>query len=92
MRFFIPELERALKVIAVVALIGAIALPVGWGYEQRQRARAWRETACAYRLREVARATNSLVGSDPRGGACAVVRQLGLDVERGRLTAAGLSD
>jgi hypothetical protein len=40
MRFFIPELERALKVIAVVALIGAIALPVGWGYEQRQRARA----------------------------------------------------
>jgi len=43
-RFFIPELERALKVIAVLALVGAIVLPVGWGYEQHQQARTRQET------------------------------------------------
>src|SRR6266850_2797533 len=35
-RFFVPQLERALDVIAVVALIGMIVFPLGWGYEQRQ--------------------------------------------------------
>jgi len=30
-RFFRPELERALAVIGLVALVGAIVLPVGWG-------------------------------------------------------------
>ena len=79
MRFFIPELERALIVIAVLALIGAIVLPIGWGYEQRQQARTWQETACAYRLRELARGTNFLVSIDRRGNACAALGQLGLD-------------
>jgi hypothetical protein len=80
MRFFRPELERALEVIAAVALIAAILLPVGWGYEQRQQARTWQETACVYRLREVARETNLPSSSDRRGSACAVLRQLGLEI------------
>ncbi len=79
-RFFVPQLERALEVVAVVALIGMIVFPLAWGYEQRQQARVWQETACAYRLREVARETNVLVRSDGRGGACAALRDLGLDV------------
>ena len=78
--FFRPDLERALQVAAVLALVGAILVPVGWGYEQRQQARTWQRTACAYRLREVARETNSLVGGERRGDACAVLRQLGLEV------------
>ncbi len=82
MRFFIPELERALAVIGVAVLVAAIVLPVGWGYEQRQQARAWQETACAYRLRELARGATLLVSSERRGQACAALRQLGFDVER----------
>src|SRR5258708_31955956 len=78
-RFFLPELERPLEVIAVVALIGMIVFPLGWGYGQRQQARVWQETACAYRLREVARGTNVLVRGDGRGGACAPLPELRLD-------------
>jgi len=79
--FFRPELERVLRVAAVLALVGAIVVPVSWGYEQRQQARTWQQTACAYRLREVARATSSLVGGDRRSNACAMLRQLGLDLD-----------
>jgi hypothetical protein len=82
MRFFRPELERALTVIAAIALICAIVVPVGWGYEQRQQARAWQETACAYRLREVARGTTLLAGGERRGQACAALRELGLEMEQ----------
>jgi hypothetical protein len=82
--FFRPELERALRVAAVLALVGAILVPVHWGYEQRQQARTWQQTVCAYRLREVARGTNSLVGGDRRGDACALLRQLGLDADATR--------
>ena len=78
--FFVPQLERALEVIAVVALLGMIVFPLVWGYEQRQQARVWQEAACAYRLREVARETNVLVRSDGRGRACTALRELGLDV------------
>ena len=78
--FFVPQLERALEVIAVVALLGMIVFPLVWGYEQRQQARVWQEAACAYRLREVARETNVLVRSDGRARACTALRELGLDV------------
>jgi hypothetical protein len=78
--FFVPQLERALEVVAVVALIGLIVFPLAWGYEQRQQARVWQETACGYRLREVARETSVLVRGDGRVGACAALRELGLDV------------
>ena len=80
-RFFRPELERALAVIGLVALVGAIVLPVGWGYEQRQQARAWQETACAYRLKEVARGAMLSAGGERRGQACAALRQLGFEIE-----------
>ena len=84
MRFFRPGLERALKVVGALALVGAIAVPVGWGYEQRQQAHTWQEIACGYRLREVARETNFLVNIDRRGNTCARLRQLGLDLETRR--------
>jgi hypothetical protein len=80
-RFFRPEVERTLGVMAGVALVGAIVLPVSWGYEQRQQARTWQETACAYRLREVARGTRLPVSADRRGNACAILRDLGLAMD-----------
>jgi hypothetical protein len=79
--FFRPELERALVVIAGAALVAAIVLPVGWGYEQRQQARAWQEVACAYRLKEVGRGMTLLTSSERRAPACALLRQLGFDIE-----------
>jgi hypothetical protein len=84
MRFFRPDIERMLQGIALVGLIAAILLPVGWGYEQRQQARAWQETACVYRLREVARETNHLIAGAWRGNACAVLRELGLEIQSSR--------
>lgn len=80
-RFFRPEVERTLGVMAGVALIAAIVFPVGWGYGQRQQARTWHETACAYRLREVVRETSLPVSGDRRANACTVLRDLGLDIE-----------
>jgi len=80
MRVFIPGLERTLRVISVIALIGAIVVPVGWGYEQRQQARTWQETACAYRLREVTRGTTLIATIERRGNACAALHELGFDI------------
>ena len=81
MRIFIPALERTLKLIAVIALIGAIAVPVGWGYEQRQQARTWQETACAYRLKDVTRGTHLVAAVERRGNACAALRELGFEID-----------
>ena len=80
MRVFIPGLERTLRVISVIALVGAIVVPVGWGYEQRQQARTWQETACAYRLREVTRGTTLIATIERRGNACAALHELGFDI------------
>ena len=55
MRFFRPEIERALRLVVALLLLGLILLPMAWGYEQRKQARAWQSVACAYRMREVAR-------------------------------------
>ena len=80
MRFFRPELERIFVVIAGAALVAAIVLPVGWGYEQRQQARAWQELACAYRLKEVTRGTTMLAAAEGRAPACELLRQLGFEI------------
>lgn len=81
MRFFRQDIERALRVIAIVALVGAIVVPVSWGYEQRHQAWTWRQAACTYRLREVARDTSFLVDANHTGDACHTLHQLGLDLE-----------
>lgn len=81
MRFFRPAVERALKAAAAIALITAILVPVGWGYEQRRQARTWRQTACAYRLRELSRGTTFLAKIDRGDDPCATLRDFGLDLE-----------
>lgn len=74
MRFFRLEVEIAFKAIGVMALIGLVVLPVGWGYRQRQQARTWHRVACTYRIREVARETSSLVTVDARRDPCVHTR------------------
>ena len=81
MRLFTPAIERTLAAMAVSSLLMAILLPAAWGYEQRQQARAWQETACRYRLRELARETNQLISDTWRRDACRTVRDLGLDLD-----------
>ena len=81
MRLFRPEVQRIINPVVMGAAVGAFVLPVSWGYRKGQEARAWRETACAYRLREAVRRTNGMLTAgagetDP----CATLSRLGLDV------------
>jgi hypothetical protein len=81
MRFFRSEVEMALKIIGIAALIGVIVLPVAWGYEQRQQARTWQNVACAYRIKEVARQTPMIANVEYRRDACVALARLGLDLD-----------
>ncbi|MGH7278540.1 MAG: hypothetical protein ACREJG_07610 [Candidatus Rokuibacteriota bacterium] len=79
MRFFCPEIERVLKTVALLVLLGLIVLPVSWGYAQRREARKWQEIACAYRVSEIARRSRLetlAVGDNP----CARLEQIGVDI------------
>jgi hypothetical protein len=80
MRFFKPEVQRIINVVVIGTVVGAFALPVAWGYRQRQEARTWHETACAYRLREAVRRTNFMLAVKNGEEACATLARLGLDV------------
>ena len=84
MRFFRPEVERLIKMVATGVVIGAFALPLGWGYQQRREAQTWREAACAYRLRDVARVTNLVLKARHGEDSCAALRRLGLEVDLGQ--------
>jgi hypothetical protein len=80
MGFFRSEIETALKMAGIAALIGLIVLPVAWGYEQRKQARTWQSVACAYRMKEVARQMPMIATLEYRGDACVALEQLGLDL------------
>jgi hypothetical protein len=81
MRFFRSEIEMALKIMGVAALISLIVLPVAWGYEQRQQARTWQNVACAYRIKEVARQTPMIANVEYGRDACVTLSRLGLDLD-----------
>ena len=82
MGFFRREVEVTLKTLGVMVLIGLIALPVAWGYEQRRQARTWQNVACAYRIKELARTTPMLASSAERApDACAMLEKLGLSLQ-----------
>ena len=81
MRFFRSEVEITLKALAILTLIGVIVLPVAWGYEQRQQARAWQSVACSYRIREVARRTPVVARVDSAQNPCLTLQRLGLDLD-----------
>ena len=80
MRFFKPGVQRIINVVVIGTVVGALALPLSWGYRQRQEARTWRETACAYRLREAVRRTNFMLAVKDGENACATLARLGVDV------------
>ena len=81
MRFFRSEIETALKIMGVAALITLILLPAAWGYEQRQQARIWQNVACAYRIKEVVRQTPMIGSVEYRRDPCVALSRLGLDLD-----------
>ena len=81
MRIFRPEIEATLKAVGLIMLITLIALPVAWGYEQRQKARTWQNVACAYRIKEAERRAPIIAGVDYGRDACGMLQRLGLELE-----------
>ena len=81
MRFFRPEVERALKLLGGLLLLGLILLPMAWGYEQRKQAQAWQSVACSYRMREVTRRTPVVAAVDYAQNPCMTLQRLGLDLD-----------
>jgi hypothetical protein len=84
MRFFRPEVERALRVLGGLLLLGLILLPMAWGYEQRKQARAWQTVACAYRMREVARRAPLVATVEYIPDPCHTLERLGLELDIAR--------
>jgi hypothetical protein len=81
MRFFRAEIEMVIKMLGILTLIGLIALPMAWGYEQRKQARAWQTVACSYRMREVTRRTPVVSAVDYAQEPCVTLERLGLDLD-----------
>jgi len=81
-KVFRPGVEAALKTLAVIALLTLVVLPLAWGYHHRTEARAWREIACAYRLREALSDGLLLTAADLRGDPCERLGELGLQMAR----------
>jgi hypothetical protein len=84
MRFFRPEVERALKVLGSLLVLGLILLPMAWGYEQRKQAKAWQSVACAYRMREVARRAPLVATVEYMPDPCPALERLGLELDIAR--------
>src|SRR5256885_14406318 len=53
--FLRPEAQRAIKMIAAVAMVTFVISSLAWGYQQRQIARNWQKLACTYRLQDSVR-------------------------------------
>ena len=77
-KVFHPEVEAVLKALGVVALLTLIVLLVSWGHQQRGEARAWREIACAYRLKEALDDGRLATAADLRSDPCERLEDLGL--------------
>jgi hypothetical protein len=85
LHIFQPEIQAAIKVTLVMALVSAYVITFAWGYEGRQEARRWRELACSYRVSELERVTPGL--ADGRG-ACNALDRIGMSPMRDRSASA----
>jgi hypothetical protein len=74
--FFRREVELFLRGTGCAIVLGAFLLTLAWGYQQRQKAEAWREQACTYRFADLTRRATFL-GDDTRD-ACTRLQSLGL--------------
>jgi hypothetical protein len=65
----------------VLTLVGLVAWPIAWGYEQRRRARTWQSIACTYRIREAAVRAPVIAGGHSGRNPCQTLQRLGLTLE-----------
>ena len=82
LKVFRPEVEALIRIAGVVATLTMLVLPVAWGYQQRSEARAWREMACAYRLREALSDGRLATTTDLTANPCDRLDDLGLRLAR----------
>jgi hypothetical protein len=78
-RFFRRDVELVLRFLGGCLVVGAFAVTLAWGYEQRRQAQEWRELACSYRVADLASRAKFL-GLDDQRGACERLQALGLGV------------
>jgi hypothetical protein len=78
LRFFRPEVERAVKFGAIIALGTVYFTTLAWGYEWRRQARSWRDIACEHELKLIAQTTPLVAETLERGDACGTLERLGL--------------
>jgi hypothetical protein len=79
-KVFRREVEVVLKAVAMISLLTLLVLPLAWGYRQRNEARAWREIACAYRLRQALSDGRLMTAADQRADPCERLSELGLQL------------
>jgi|SRR5690349_18859677 hypothetical protein len=81
-KVFRPEVEAVLRALGAIVLLSLLVLPFAWGYQQRSEARAWREIACAYRLKEALSDGRLVTAADLKSDPCDRLDDLGLRLAR----------
>jgi len=89
--FFRRDVENVIRFFMGFVVLGAFAMTLAWGYQQRLQAREWREVACSYRVADVASRAKFLGLEDYRG-ACERLHSLGLDVRTSGLSTLPVRD
>lgn len=82
LKIFRPEVESVVRVVCLIATLSMVVLPAAWGYQQRAEARAWREMACTYRLREALNDGRLVTPADAAANPCERLDHLGLQLAR----------
>ena len=80
-RFFRKEVEVGLRVTVGVIVTSAFLVTLAWGYEQRKQAQGWRETACAYRVADLAKTAPFVARDTDVRSACGRLDALGVSLQ-----------
>ena len=80
-KYFRKEVEVALRVSLGVMVTSAFLVTLAWGYDQRKQAQGWRETACAYRVADLAKSAPFVARDVETRSACGRLDALGVSLQ-----------
>jgi len=80
-KFFRHEVEVLLRVALGAMVTSAFLVTLAWGYEQRKQAQGWRETACAYRVADLAKSAPFVARDTDVRSACGRLDALGVSLQ-----------
>lgn len=80
-KFFRHEVEVVLRVALGAMVTSAFLVTLAWGYEQRKQAQGWRETACAYRVADLAKSAPFVARDTDVRSACGRLDALGVSLQ-----------